>query len=146
LFCRRAGRTGWSIWKEDAVAGPYTQKKLTDVQDAAPKFGYAEVQEARFASDDLETEHTGVSHHRVKAGKRQAFAHRHEEAEEVYVVISGSGRVKIDDDIIEIEVLDAIRVAPGAVRQFEAGADGLELLACGPRHEGDGELIPDWWT
>ena len=128
------------------MAGPYTLKRLTDVEDSAPKFGFSDVQEARFASDDLETEHTGVSHHRVKAGERQAFAHRHDNAEEVYVVLAGSGRVKLDDEILEVEALDAIRVAPGVTRKFEAGPDGIELLAFGPRHEGDGELISDWWT
>jgi mannose-6-phosphate isomerase-like protein (cupin superfamily) len=128
------------------VAGPYTLKKLTDVDDSATKFGYGEVQEARFATRDLEAEHTGVSHHRVKPGKRQGFAHKHENAEEVYVVLAGSGRVKLDDEIVDIEALDAIRVAPGVTRQFEAGPDGIELIACGPRHEGDGELLPGWWA
>ncbi|MDX6659720.1 MAG: hypothetical protein QOJ55_542 [Solirubrobacteraceae bacterium] len=128
------------------MADPYTLKRLTDVEDSAPKFGFSDVQEARFANDDLETEDTGVSHHRVKPGERQAFAHRHDEAEEVYVVLSGSGRVKLDDAILEIEALDAIRVAPGVTRKFEAGSDGIELVAFGPRHDGDGELIKDWWT
>ena len=128
------------------MAGPYTLKTLTDVEDSAPKFGFGEVQEARFANDDLETEQTGVSHLRVKPGERQAFAHRHDNAEEVYVVLAGSGRVKLDDEILEIEPLDAIRVAPGVTRKFEGGSDGIELLAFGPRHEGDGELIKDWWT
>jgi mannose-6-phosphate isomerase-like protein (cupin superfamily) len=128
------------------MAGPYTLKRLTDVEDSAPKFGFSDVQEARFASDALETEHTGVSHLRVKAGERQAFAHRHDNAEEVYVVLAGSGRVKLDDEILEVEALDAIRVAPGVTRKFEAGSAGIEVLAFGPRHEGDGELIKDWWT
>ena len=128
------------------MAGSYTLKRLTDVEDSAPKFGFADVQEARYANDDLETEHTGVGHHRVKAGERQGFAHRHDDAEEVYVVLAGSGRVKLDDEILAIEALDAIRVAPAVTRQFEAGPDGIELLAFGPLHEGDGELIKDWWT
>jgi mannose-6-phosphate isomerase-like protein (cupin superfamily) len=128
------------------MAGPYTLKRLTDVEDSAPKFGFSEVQEARFANGDLETEQTGVSHLRVKPGERQAFAHRHDNAEEVYVVLAGSGRVKLDDEILEIEALDAIRVAPGVTRKFEAGPDGIEVLAFGPRHEGDGELVKDWWT
>jgi mannose-6-phosphate isomerase-like protein (cupin superfamily) len=128
------------------MPGPYTLKRLTDVEDSAPGFGFGDVQEARFANDDLETEDTGVSHLRVKARERQAFAHRHENAEEVYVVLAGSGRVKLDDEILEIEALDAIRVAPGVTRQFEAGSDGIELLAFGRRHEGDGELVKDWWT
>jgi mannose-6-phosphate isomerase-like protein (cupin superfamily) len=125
---------------------PYTLKKLTEVEDSAPTFGYGELQEARFANDDLEAEHTGVSHHRVKPGRRQGFAHRHDNAEEVYVVLAGSGRMKLDDEVIEIEPLDAIRVAPGVIRMFEAGSDGIELIAFGARHDGDGELIRDWWT
>jgi mannose-6-phosphate isomerase-like protein (cupin superfamily) len=128
------------------VAAPFTRKKLTDVDDSAPKFGYAEVQEARFANNDLETEQTGVSHLRVKPDKRQAFAHKHENAEEVYLVLAGSGRMKLDDEIIDVAELDAIRVSPGVTRMFEAGSNGLDLLAFGPRHEGDGELIEEWWT
>jgi mannose-6-phosphate isomerase-like protein (cupin superfamily) len=128
------------------MAAPYTRKNLAEVKDYAPQFGYGELQEARFANDDLETEHTGLSFLRVKAGKRQGFAHRHENAEEVYVVLSGSGRVKLDDEILEIERLDAIRVTPGITRQFEGGPDGIELLVFGPRHEGDGELIHGWWS
>ena len=61
-------------------------------------------------------------------------------------MISGAGRIKLDDDVLDIERLDAIRVAPTVTRAFEAGPDGLELLAFGARHEGDGEIIPNWWT
>jgi mannose-6-phosphate isomerase-like protein (cupin superfamily) len=132
--------------EEAIVPASYTHKKLTDVEDAAPKSGFGEFQEARFAKGDLETEHTGVSHHRLKPNKRQPFAHKHEQAEEVYVVLSGSGAVKLDDEIVALETLDAIRVAPGVIRAFEAGPDGLELLACGARHDGDGEVIPGWWA
>jgi len=127
------------------MAAPYTHKRLPDVNDSAPGFGYQDHQEARFATRDLDAEQTGVSFHRVKPDKRQGFAHRHENAEEVYIVLGGSGRVKLDDDIVELQRLDALRVAPGVTRQFEAGPDGLELLAVGAHHEGDGELIPDWW-
>lgn len=128
------------------MASSYTLKKLTDVEDSAAGFGLGELQEARFANDDLEVEDTGVSLHRLKAGKRQGFAHKHEKAEEIYVVLTGFGRVKLDDEIIELEARDAVRVAPGVIRAFEAGPEGLELLAVGPLHEGDGEVIQDWWT
>ena len=128
------------------MAPPYTHKKLTDVEDSAPKFGYSELQEARFAAKDLDAERTGISHLRVKPGKRQGFAHKHDDAEEIYVVVAGSGRAKLDDEILDLEVLDAIRVSPGVVRQFEGGPEGLELIAVGARHEGDGELLPGWWT
>ena len=128
------------------MPAPYTLKKLTEVEDSAPQFGFSEIQEARFANDDLQVEHTGVSYHRLKPGKRQGFAHKHENAEEVYVVIAGSGRVKLNDEVLEIEQVDAIRVAREVVRQFEDGSDGMEVLAFGRRHDGDGELIQDWWT
>jgi mannose-6-phosphate isomerase-like protein (cupin superfamily) len=124
----------------------FTHKRLTDVKDSAPEFGLGDDQEARFAKDDLDAERTGVSHHRLKPGKRQPFGHRHEEAEEVYVVLGGSGRLKLDDEIIEVETLDAIRVAPGVTRAFEAGPGGIEVLAFGARHDGDGEIVQGWWT
>jgi quercetin dioxygenase-like cupin family protein len=128
------------------MPAPFTHKKLTDVKDSAPEFGIAEVQEARFAKGDLEAERTGLSHVRLKPGRRSPFGHKHDEAEEIYVVISGSGRMKLDDEIIEIETLDAIRVAPEVVRAFEAGEDGVEVLAVGARHDGDGEVIQGWWS
>ena len=128
------------------MATPYTLRKLTEVEDSAGKFGFSEIQEARFSSEALETERTGLSYHRINAGKRQAFGHKHDEAEEVYVVLSGSGRVKLDDEIVDLERLDAVRVAPEVTRAFEAGDDGLELLVFGARHEGDGELIHGWWS
>ncbi len=106
----------------------YTHKRLTDVRDSAPEFGLAPDQEARFAKDDLDAEDTGVSHHRLKPGKRQPFGHRHENAEEVYVALGGDGRFKLDDDVIEVGTLDAIRVAPGVTRAFEAGPGGIEVL------------------
>lgn len=128
------------------MADAYTHKNLNEVADSASKFGFSETQEARFASGDLETEQTGFSHHRVKPGKRQGFGHRHDEAEEVYLVVSGSGRVKLDDDVVEITELDAIRVSPGVMRAFEAGEGGLEILAFGPRRSDDrGELVQGWW-
>jgi mannose-6-phosphate isomerase-like protein (cupin superfamily) len=128
------------------MTAPYTLKQLTDVEDSASKFGLGEIGEARFANDALQAEHTGVSYHRLGAEKRQVFGHRHENAEEVYVVLSGSGRVKLDGEIIELQALDALRVSPGVLRAFEGGGDGMALLAFGPRHDGDGEVVPGWWT
>jgi mannose-6-phosphate isomerase-like protein (cupin superfamily) len=128
------------------MAAPFTHKKLSDVKDSAPEFGMEDVQEARFAKKDLDAERTGVSHHRLKPGRRTPFGHKHENAEEVYIVISGSGRMKLDDEIIEVERLDAIRVSPEVIRAFEAGEDGVEVLAVGARHDGDGEVIPGWWS
>ena len=124
----------------------YTIKNLRDVEDMAPKFGFEEVQEARFAGSDLEAQDTGLAFHVVKPGCRQAFAHRHEAAEEIYVVLSGEGRVKLDDEIRDIRPMDAIRISPEVTRKFEAGSEGLELLVFGPHHARDGEIDQDFWT
>lgn len=130
------------------MTSPYTRKNLDDVEDAAAKFGFQESQESRFVrGGDLEALQTGLSFHRFKPGKRQGFAHRHDDVEEIYVVLAGSGRMKLDDDVVELERLDAIRVSPGVMRAFEAGDDGLEVLAFSPRREDDrGEIVPGWWT
>jgi mannose-6-phosphate isomerase-like protein (cupin superfamily) len=128
------------------MAAPFTHKNLTDVKDSAPEFGLEDAAEAHFAKEDLEGDATAISHHRLKPDKRQPFGHRHEQAEEIYIVIAGSGRMKLDDEIIEIETLDAIRVAPTVTRGFEAGPEGLDVIATGARHDGDGEVVPGWWT
>lgn len=128
------------------MRNPFTHKKLTEVKDSAAAAGHGEAMEARFATQDLETDETGFSFHRIKPGKRQPFGHLHDEAEEVYVVVRGSGLLKLDDEIIEVEHLDAIRVSPDVTRAFEAGDDGLEVIVFGPRHEGDGKIVPNWWA
>jgi mannose-6-phosphate isomerase-like protein (cupin superfamily) len=123
-----------------------TIKNLDAVEDMAKRHGLGETGEARFAREDLEATQTGLSHQRLLPGKRQQFGHRHNEAEEIYLVLSGSGRVKLDEDIFEIGRLDAIRVSPKTTRAFEAGPDGLEYVAFGPHCAGDGELIDGWWS
>jgi len=122
----------------------YTIKNLRDVEDIAATQGFGEVQEARFAHGDLNAEQIGISLQKVKPGKRHAFAHRHRQAEEVYVVVSGSGRVKLDDDVKDVRALDAIRVGPSVTRAFEADDEGLELLAFSPRAKGDAEIVEDF--
>jgi mannose-6-phosphate isomerase-like protein (cupin superfamily) len=122
----------------------YTIKNLSDVEDMAATQGFGDVQEARFAHGDLKAEQIGISLQRVKPGKRHAFAHRHQQAEEVYVVVSGSGRVKLDDEVKEVRPLDAIRVGPSVTRAFEAGREGLELIAFSPRAKGDAEIVEDF--
>ena len=124
----------------------FTIKNLREVDDVAPRFGFEAVQEARFPHADLEAESTGLAVHRVKPGGRQAFAHRHQNAEEIYVVLSGTGRIKLDDEVRDVREMDAIRISPPVARAFEAGPDGLELLVFGPRHERDGEVLSgDFW-
>jgi mannose-6-phosphate isomerase-like protein (cupin superfamily) len=128
------------------MPNPHTRINLADVEDAAPANGFGHRWEARVARAALEAEHTGVTHFRLRPGKRSPFAHRHAEAEEVYVILSGSGRVKLGDEVADVRALDAIRVAPEVVRAFEAGPDGLELIAFGPHRDGDGEQVDDPWV
>ena len=121
-------------------------KNLRQVEDLAAKHGFSDTQEARFPRGDLNAESIGLAYLVVRPGKQQPFAHRHENAEEIYVVLSGGGRVKLDDEIVELDTMDAIRVAPSVTRAFEAGDEGLELLVFGPRHEGDAETVQDFWA
>jgi mannose-6-phosphate isomerase-like protein (cupin superfamily) len=124
----------------------YTRINLTEVEDAAPGNGFGERWEARVARQALEAEQTGLTHFRLKPGKRSPFAHRHKQAEEIYLVLAGTGRAKLDEEIIDIGPLDAVRVAPRVARAFEAGPDGLELIAFGPHQDADGEGVEDDWV
>ncbi|MGH2994636.1 MAG: cupin domain-containing protein [Solirubrobacterales bacterium] len=124
----------------------FTVKNLREAEDLALKHGFSETQEARFPRGDLDAEATGLAYLVLRPGKRQPFAHRHNEAEEIYVVLSGGGRVRLDDEVLEVGAMDAVRIAPQVTRAFEAGEDGLELLVFGPRHDGDAEMVPDFWS
>jgi mannose-6-phosphate isomerase-like protein (cupin superfamily) len=121
---------------------------LKDVDDSAVKFGYAPALESRFARGALETERVGTSYQRLAPDTRAPFGHHHNLQEEIYVILGGSGRAKLDDEVVELEPLDALRVAPEVTRQFESGRDGLELLAFGPGDGGtqDAEVAPGWWS
>jgi mannose-6-phosphate isomerase-like protein (cupin superfamily) len=109
--------------------------------------GSADV-EARFARKHLESDHLGLSLFRYGSGYRSRTGHSHREQEELYLVVGGSGRMKLDDEIVELRLWDVVRVAPSTVRGFEGGPDGLELVAVGSdRPEGgDGVRIDDWWS
>ena len=122
----------------------YAIKNLRDVKDAAAEAGVSDSLEARFGHEDVGAEQTGFSYQVVKAGQRQPFAHKHGEMEEVYVVISGTGRLKLDDKIEEVKPLDAIRIGPAVTRAFEAGDDDLVLIAFSPRAKGDAEIVQDF--
>lgn len=123
----------------------FTRKNLNEIEDSAVKHGFSETQIARFAGRELGCESIGLALEGVKPGCRQAFGHRHEQDEEVYVILGGSGRMRLGDEEIEVGELDAIRVAPGVMRAFEAGEEGLQILAFGTHHEGDGEIDPGFW-
>ena len=125
---------------------PWTHLNLDQVEDAAPGNGFGERWEARVARTDLGAERTGLTHFRLRPGKRSPFTHRHREAEEVYVVLSGTGFAKLGDEVRPVRPLDAIRLGPRVPRAFEAGPEGLELLVCGPHFEGDGEPVDDDWV
>jgi quercetin dioxygenase-like cupin family protein len=102
--------------------------------------------DGRFSRKFLDSTELGVSRWRYEPGARST-GHRHRVQEEVYAVISGSGRVKLDDEIIEIRQWDVIRVAPNVARGFEAGPDGLEIIAAGGSKPegGDGERVEGHW-
>ena len=119
---------------------------LRDTEDSAPKFGFGDNGEAHFPKDELGAATTGLGYQVLKPGKHLPFGHRHDDAEEIYVILSGAGRMKLDDEIVSVEALDAIRVAPNVARGFEAGPEGMSLVAFGPRHDGDGEIIQGFWA
>jgi uncharacterized cupin superfamily protein len=125
---------------------PYAIASLRQIEDLAPAHGFSETQEARFAREALGGEQVGLSLQLVKPGQRQAFGHRHAEDEEIYVILAGGGRIRLDEEVVEVGPMDAIRVAPGVTRAFEAGPDGLELLAFGTHREGDAEVAPGFWA
>lgn len=124
----------------------FTKKNLMDVEDAAVERG-PDI-EARFGRKHLDSEHLGLSYFRYGAGYRGPIGHRHREQEEAYVVVSGSGRAKLNDEVVELKQWDVLRVAPATVRAFEGGPEGMEVIAVGSdRPEGgDGEMVPDFWS
>ena len=132
------------------MASPYTHKKLSEVEDSAPKFGFAPNLQARFAAGDLGLERLGMSLQRYAPGFRSPFGHSHQSQEEVYVVVDGSGRIKLDDEIVELRQWDAVRIPSEVTRAIEGGPDGIEILAIGaPAVENmqeDVNMNPGWWS
>ena len=117
-----------------------------DVEDAAPQFGLSPELEFRAARRALECEQSGASYQRIAPNFRQPFGHSHKVQEEVYVLLSGSARVKLDDDIVELAPFDALRIAPGVMRCVEAGPEGAELILFGaPKVDQDGDMVQGWW-
>jgi mannose-6-phosphate isomerase-like protein (cupin superfamily) len=125
----------------------YTRVNLkADVKNMAPEFGMDGI-ESHFARTNLELENSGLSYYRLDGGYRAPFGHTHSKQEEVYVVISGSARIAVDDEVVDLSQFDAIRLARGTMRGMEAGADGAEILAFGaPNTDNkDAEMQPGWW-
>ena len=120
----------------------FTIKNLKDVEDSAGE--RAPGVEGRFARKYLESEHLGISYFRFAPGVRSPIAHSHREQEEAYVVIGGSGRVRLNDEIHDVRRWDVVRVSPETIRAWEAGADGLELIVVGSdRPEGGDGVVAD---
>jgi mannose-6-phosphate isomerase-like protein (cupin superfamily) len=126
----------------------YTMVNLKEVEDQAPKFGYAPDMQARFARGPLELEKSGLSYFRIAPGFRAPFGHKHSEQEEIYLLVGGSARIKLDDDVIEMRPFDAVRIPVETMRCFEAGPDGAEIIAFGAPNTGnrDIDLAPGWWS
>ena len=125
----------------------YTKQNLNEVEDQAPNFGMPAEMEARFARTALEGETLGLSLFNLAPNFRVPFGHKHEGQEEVYVVLRGSARIKVEDEIVEVGPYDAIRFDMDTMRDVEAGPEGVEYLAFGagddPR---DAEMVQDWWS
>src|SRR4051812_18433537 len=111
---------------------PFTLTNIKrDLQDIGPAFDGAPDLEFRAATKALALEQSALSYQRVPPGYRFPYGHTHETQEEVYVVVRGSGRMKVDDEIVELNEWDAVRVPPGTWRGYEAGPEGLEILVVG---------------
>ena len=125
----------------------YTKRNLkAGVEDMAPKFDLSPDMEYRPAREPLEGEHSAISYLRLAPGFRMPFGHTHEQQEEIYLVVSGSVRMKLDDEIVELQAWDAIRVAPEVARAPEAGPNGAEIVAFGaPQVAQDSRMLPEFW-
>ena len=119
-----------------------------DVEDMAPKFDLSPGAESRFARVPLELEQSGLSYFKLAPGFRFPFGHTHGEQEEVYIVVSGNARLKIEDEVLELEQWDAVRIPGPAMRCLEGGPDGAEVIAFGAPNTGnkDAEMVPGWWN
>ena len=129
----------------------YTKKNLmSEVEDSARKFGMPEGMSAHFAGGDLELSAAGMAYERLDPGVRPPFGHAHSEQEEVYVVVEGSGRIKLDDEILDLERLDAVRIAPGVMRCMEGGPEGIGWVAFGAPpvadKQAEAEMVQGWWS
>lgn len=125
----------------------YTKTNLRTVENQAPNFGMPAEMEARFARRALAGETLGLSLFTLAPGFRIPFGHKHETQEEVYVVVRGSARVKVDDEIVELAQWDAIRFPTGTMRQMEGGPEGVDYLAFGAGDDPtEAEMAPGWWT
>jgi mannose-6-phosphate isomerase-like protein (cupin superfamily) len=125
----------------------YTKANVReDVENQAPKFGMPDELDARFARSVIGGKTLGLSLMKLDPNFRIPFGHKHEHQEEVYVVVRGSGRVKVEEEIVELREWDAIRFDENTMRNMEAGPDGIEFLAFGAGDDPlDAEMVQGWW-
>ena len=126
----------------------YTVTNLReDVEDSAPKFDMPDEMEARFARRPIEGKTLGISLFTLEPNFRIPFGHKHPNQEEVYVVVSGSARIKIEDEIVELKQWDAVRIGKDTMRNMEGGPEGAEYIAFGAGDDPtDAEMKPGWWS
>ncbi|TMM14912.1 MAG: hypothetical protein E6F98_03165 [Actinobacteria bacterium] len=125
----------------------FTLRNLKEVDDAAPAFGLSPDLEARFARKPLESKHVGISYQRLLPNVRVPFGHKHARQEEIYVVLGGSARAKVEDEIVELQEWDALRVDPETMRGIESGPEGVTFIAIGGPigEQNDAEMVNGWW-
>ena len=123
----------------------YTLKNLMETKDDAAEHGFGDTMSARFPREELGCEELAFSLQQIKPGVEMPFGHTHKQAEEVYVVLRGSGRAKLVDEGAELRPLDAIRISPETLRAFASGPDGLDLLVFGARYEDDAVIAKEPW-
>jgi mannose-6-phosphate isomerase-like protein (cupin superfamily) len=127
--------------------GGYTKTNLRQVENQAPKFGMPAELEARFARTAIGGETLGLSLMKLAPNFRLPFGHKHVGQEEVYVVVKGSARIKVEEEIVELAEWDAIRFDKDTMRAVEAGPDGVEYLAFGAGNDpADADMVQDWWS
>jgi mannose-6-phosphate isomerase-like protein (cupin superfamily) len=121
----------------------YAVKNLMEI-DPSGDGGNVEI---RFSRKYIDSQQLGISYERYAPGFTSTFGHHHDVQEEAYVVVDGSGAIKLDDERIELKQWDVVRVAPEVVRGFDAGPDGLVLIAVGGEKPegGDGHPVEDRW-
>jgi uncharacterized cupin superfamily protein len=126
----------------------YTVVNLKEVEDQAPNFGLSPQLEARMARVALGLENSGVSYQRLAPSFRVPFGHKHRNQEEIYVLVGGSARIKLEDEVVDLKPFDAVRVPKDTMRGFEAGPEGAEFIAIGAPNTGpgDAEVVQGWWS
>jgi mannose-6-phosphate isomerase-like protein (cupin superfamily) len=124
----------------------HATKNIDDAEDMAPGYGMGDMGQARFLRKDLGMEGVGMANYKMNAGQRIGFGHAHAESEEIYVVLSGNGRFKVEDEIVDVGERDVVYCGKDTMRGWEAGPDGMELLAFGHHVEGDATMEQGWWT